>query len=226
MNKNTKSLTEQKKLLRKNISKIFKEKASYCESVKKIFGNREHCKTFLKKIPEIENFKTAFGYAELPNEFPCLNLLKTFVAGHKSKIAGLPVVTEDRLIFRQVDFSEESTDLKKSADFGILEPDKSCRLLFSGLEQSAVEEQRLIKTLEEISPILVLTPARAFSKDGSRLGRGGGFYDRFFAKLSQFQSSNQNIQFIAVGLAYHFQVLDFVPSDANDFKVKFVIVEK
>ena len=47
---------------------------------------------------------------------------------------------------------------------------------------------------------LVIVPGLAFDRRGKRLGRGGGYYDRFLCKLSAATPR--------IGLAFNFQVLD------------------
>lgn len=57
-------------------------------------------------------------------------------------------------------------DLVRSTPFGILEPDPA--------RCPAVTSERIAA---------VLVPGLAFDSSGARLGRGGGFYDRYLAKL-------------------------------------------
>lgn len=229
MNNSTEDIKTLKKNLRREISKRFKTEAKYCLSIKKLFDSKEYSETFMEKIPNLKNYKTAFGYAELPDEFPCYNLLKAFSCtaseNHTKKITALPVVEGDYLLFREIDFSQKPK-LATGKSFGILEPDESCPIIFSGAELSAEEEKAHIKTLGEISPILIFTPARAFSLDGARLGRGGGFYDKFFAKLLHFQVVNPKIEFVTIGLSFYFQIVDFIPCEKTDFKVNQIITEK
>jgi 5-formyltetrahydrofolate cyclo-ligase len=47
----------------------------------------------------------------------------------------------------------------------------------------------------------------AFSKDGNRLGRGRGYYDRFLPKLNRAYK---------LGVGFSFQIVDYVPTDIYD----------
>ena len=59
---------------------------------------------------------------------------------------------------------------------------------------------------------LILVPSLAFDMSGNRLGRGRGFYDRLLAEASG----------IKCGVAYDFQLLEKIPSEAHDAKVDFI----
>ncbi|HXN85576.1 MAG TPA: 5-formyltetrahydrofolate cyclo-ligase, partial [Candidatus Binataceae bacterium] len=63
---------------------------------------------------------------------------------------------------------------------------------------------------------IVVVPGLAFSVHGARLGRGGGHYDRL---LSSFPHA------IKVGLAYSFQLLDYLPQSGSDQQLNFVVTE-
>lgn len=62
---------------------------------------------------------------------------------------------------------------------------------------------------------LVITPGLAFDGYGGRLGRGGGFYDRFFAA--------PGLTAARVGVAFDEQIIDRVPRDQRDALVDAVI---
>lgn len=61
---------------------------------------------------------------------------------------------------------------------------------------------------------LIVVPAVAFDKKGQRLGRGGGYYDRFIKKQSHAT---------LVGVGYDFQLVNEVPMLLHDQKVHYVI---
>ncbi len=68
-------------------------------------------------------------------------------------------------------------------------------------------------------PILAVVPGVGFDPFGTRLGRGGGFYDRALAAL---RGAGQ-IQ--VVGLAFECQIVPVLPTDAWDEPVEFVASE-
>lgn len=64
---------------------------------------------------------------------------------------------------------------------------------------------------------LVITPSIAFAKDGYRLGYGGGYYDKFFAK---------NSYSLAVGVSFEKAIQEKVVVEKHDKKVDYIISEK
>jgi len=61
---------------------------------------------------------------------------------------------------------------------------------------------------------LVLMPGIAFTRNGGRIGYGGGFYDRFLSKETGHKT---------VALCYNFQILDTLPTEKFDIPVDKVI---
>jgi 5-formyltetrahydrofolate cyclo-ligase len=57
----------------------------------------------------------------------------------------------------------------------------------------------------------------AFSHTGQRLGRGGGYFDRALAALGPLT--------ITAGLAYSFQLLDWLPQSPNDRRLDLIFTE-
>jgi 5-formyltetrahydrofolate cyclo-ligase len=64
---------------------------------------------------------------------------------------------------------------------------------------------------------LILVPGLAFSKDGHRLGRGGGFFDRLLA--------GRAAQAYKLAICFSFQVLDSVPVQEHDIVMNVVMTE-
>jgi 5-formyltetrahydrofolate cyclo-ligase len=62
---------------------------------------------------------------------------------------------------------------------------------------------------------LVVVPGLAFDKQGGRLGRGKGCYDRFLKRLPADTAT--------IGLAFDFQILPSVPAAAHDVNVDKVL---
>jgi len=72
--------------------------------------------------------------------------------------------------------------------------------------------------LKEID--LVVTPALGFDGQGNRLGRGGSYYDRFFA--------NEQLRADRCGLAFAEQLLatGLIPVTENDVPVNFLVTDE
>ena len=62
---------------------------------------------------------------------------------------------------------------------------------------------------------LVLVPGMAFDRSGRRLGRGGGFYDRFLARLAPGT--------LKIGFCFRCQVLEEIPTSDHDRLVDAIV---
>ncbi len=58
---------------------------------------------------------------------------------------------------------------------------------------------------------LMIVPARAFTLGGDRLGRGGGFYDKYM--------SLEGFRAVKYGVAFGCQIFDSLPTDPHDIQV-------
>jgi 5-formyltetrahydrofolate cyclo-ligase len=61
-----------------------------------------------------------------------------------------------------------------------------------------------------VTPRLLLVPLLAVTREGLRLGQGGGYYDRTLAAL------RANGPVVAVGLAFDVQIADWLPAETHD----------
>ena len=92
----------------------------------------------------------------------------------------------------QYEACEVSGDLV-AGRFGILEPGPNCARV-TGLD-------------------LVVAPGVAFALDGSRLGRGKGFYDRLLAQLKAAK----------VGVCFDWQIVQAIPRDGHDVLMDHIV---
>ena len=60
-----------------------------------------------------------------------------------------------------------------------------------------------------------IVPGLAFTKDGKRLGYGGGWYDRLMAKARD--------NAVRLAVAYTFQIVDDIPDEPHDVRLTGVI---
>ncbi len=101
--------------------------------------------------------------------------------------------------------SQQELDLHEVADPADLV------LAAYGIREPRPEAPRV--HLNEIDALLV--PAVAFDRRGFRLGYGGGFYDRFLARLPE--------DTLRIGVAFDEQLLDELPREPHDEPVDFIV---
>lgn len=81
---------------------------------------------------------------------------------------------------------------------------------------------RRVNELERID--FILLPGVAFARDGSRLGYGGGFYDKLLARINPPATSPLG-QTVLAAAAFNMQVLKEIPQEATDRKVEWLLTE-
>ncbi len=115
----------------------------------------------------------------------------------QSNIVCLPVVIgkKDALIFRVYDRDTELI----SGIYGILTPPEAALT---------------------VTPDIIVCPLLSFKKNGTRLGMGGGFYDRTLSAL------RRSGRVLAVGYAYGAQEASQLPADPHDEKLDWIVTER
>ncbi len=158
--------------------------------------SRRACQALIG-LEEFRSAKTVMIYLSIPHEVDTSTLALT--AWQNGKTIVVPkVLWGKRRMIPVVCRSLSDRDLSPGR-FGIREPLK-------------VEPW----PLEEIQ--LVVTPALAFDRRGHRLGRGGGFYDRFLA--------SPNLRAVACGLGFAEQVIDAVPVGSEDHSLDILVTDE
>jgi 5-formyltetrahydrofolate cyclo-ligase len=78
-----------------------------------------------------------------------------------------------------------------------------------------IREPKALQIVPADALAVVLVPGVAFDADGGRLGRGGGFYDRFLQHVSA--------SCVTVGVCVAGQVVESVPREPHDVRVSHVL---
>jgi 5-formyltetrahydrofolate cyclo-ligase len=71
-----------------------------------------------------------------------------------------------------------------------------------------------------VEPDWLLVPGLGFDLSGARLGRGKGYFDRYF-----FDQKQNEKDILSVGLAWSEQVIEKIPMEQHDCYLDFIITE-
>ena len=100
----------------------------------------------------------------------------------------------------------------------------------SGLNEEARSAQKVITTIAPTIRVetelqcgtdkidLIVVPGLAFSRDGHRLGRGAGFFDRLLAGPAA--------EAYKLGVRFDFQLLESIPIEPHDIVMDTVVTEE
>ena len=87
-----------------------------------------------------------------------------------------------------------------------------------GIREPVVERCKRLESLNEVE--FALLPGVAFTRDGARLGYGGGFYDKLLDSRSGLPRA------VLAAAAYSLQIVEHIPQEATDVKVGWIITEQ
>lgn len=147
-------------------------------------------------MPEFQKSSVVLFYASFDGEVHTFEMMKQ--AQKLGKTIGLPTMIrgERKIIPRRVESLED--DLSEGP-YGVKQPKKTGTKSLN---------------LEEID--LAIIPGVAFDRYNNRLGRGLGYYDRFFKRLPS--------HIPTIGLAFDFQIVDRLPqTQEHDIPVSYVL---
>ncbi len=113
---------------------------------------------------------------------------------------------------------------------GLLGDNDDCQMVFGEYHMNtelALNRYRILEPqetphLQANNLDVVILPLVSFDKTGTRLGMGGGYYDRTFAFINESNAKKP----LLLGLAYRFQCVKELPSDRWDVPLHGVITEK
>jgi 5-formyltetrahydrofolate cyclo-ligase len=145
----------------------------------------------IEALPEWATARTVALYAAQPSEPDLASLLDA-----TGKAFCLPRVSGGAMEFHRC----HSRDLLRPGPWKLLEPDpESCPII----------------PVSEID--LLLIPGLAFTRAGGRLGRGGGYYDRFLSRVHS--------RAVKIGVCFHAQLVSALPLEIHDHDVGRVVTE-
>lgn len=169
-----------------------KELRSHIKALKKLRSKEEllrQSNLILNKLENNKSFidaKIVMLYSSLPDEVHTHYFLEKW---RDMKKIILPTVVGDDII--PVELSKETCFA--IGDFNILEPQNTP---YNGDYD------------------LIIVPGVAFDRDGNRIGRGRGYYDRFLCK---------HLDVKRIGICFDFQLVDEVPTEDNDIRMDEII---
>ena len=182
-------LSEKRKIRKEILAKL------KSQSEVNIFKKSE---TVKKRLFELEEFKKAgcvVFYVSMRDEVDTHEMIDESI--RIGKRIGVPVVVEGKKDLAISQITDRTRQLQEGP-YGISQP-----------------EVKEIKPIPDGDIDLVLVPGLAFDKDGNRLGRGKGYYDRFLKRLPK--------PSLTIGLCFDFQVVKSVPRLPRDIPVKMLI---
>lgn len=148
------------------------------------------------RIPVVQTADVVLCYAGYKSEVMTDTLMHELLK--QGKKVYLPKVTGDEMDFYRI---HNMSDLAEGF-MNIPEPAEHCKELFSQSEDSKV---------------VMILPGCAFSKKGTRIGYGKGYYDRYLKRIP----CNERI-----ALCYELQLVARIMADEHDIPVTQLVTEQ
>lgn len=140
----------------------------------------------IESLPEFIGANAILIYWATPDELPTQTFIKKWC---NEKALILPSIEGNKLLLKK--YSSDIKMIRKA--LGIFEPD------LEDTYNGKID--------------LVIVPGVAFDIKKNRLGRGKGYYDRFFSK-------NKTLK---IGIGFDFQLLDSIPTNRMDIRMDKII---
>lgn len=145
------------------------------------------------------NISFLVGYMPLPDEPDCTEIMR-FWLKEKGQVF-LPAFDRETEAYSLSAVSGLGREWLAGGKYGIPEPKQ--------------EMERMFPPCIFGEKALWLVPGLAFSRDGSRLGRGAGYYDRLLAGTDA----------VKVGIVYESGLLPYIPAEDHDVRMDYLMTE-
>ena len=143
----------------------------------------------LRQLDIYKKAKSVFVFISYKSEVDTRGIIEDILANGKKLL--VPLVKGSEMIAVEV----KGIDDLEPNKMGILEP----------------------KSGDEVTDVdLTITPGLAFDKNGFRLGYGGGYYDKFFAKVDT----------IRMGIGYFDQYVESIVHEDYDKALEYLLTEE
>ena len=173
-----KTIGHNKVLLRKRLLNLLISMGKDIRSTKSDIINKK-----LQEIQEYKQAKTVMLFWPMETEPDLKKVI--FAAQKEGKKIALPCVSGKEI----KPYLFESQEFMQKNDLGVYEP-----------------KEELSKRVDIKDVDVIVVPALAYDDKGHRLGRGGGYYDRFLTHLSNAYK---------IGVCFDFQLLQDLPFDPS-----------
>jgi 5-formyltetrahydrofolate cyclo-ligase len=150
----------------------------------------------IESLPELANARVVMGFAPLPDEVNMTALWHHLLA--RGVTLAFPAVADGDGVMEAVAVEDVARDLRPGR-FGILAPAGGVIIAPGKID-------------------FVFVPGVAYDMRGNRLGRGGGYYDRFLGDRAP--------QAFRCGVSFECQVVASVPVKDHDRQIHAVVTEK
>ena len=171
-------------------------------SIRKAISSEERAKleaeleTRLLSLPAIRHVKCIAAYCPAGSETRFVTNLDHLFELEQGPTVAFPIVqSQTDMSFYRFEIDDDRSMLAQ--------PTKIVR---------DIDADKLIKP-SQIDVMFI--PGIAFDEHGRRLGQGGGYYDRYLPRVRE--------DCMLIGIAFDEQIVDAVPSDANDASVDYII---
>lgn len=157
--------------------------------------SRKACRN-LVSISQFQSASTVMMYLSLPHEADTSEAI--LHAWQLGKIVAVPKISWQQRHMMPVQIHSLETGFSTSSS-GLRNPIAGVPMPFEDID-------------------LVVTPALGFDRKGNRLGRGGSYYDRFFA--------NPELKASRCGFGFAEQLVEAIPVTEHDEPVDFLVTDE
>jgi len=157
----------------------------------------------LLQLPEYRQAGAVLGYMNFGAEFASELWVARALADGK------------RLALPKVNRHTNHLDL-----YWVDDPENQLAAGLWGIREPVVERCERLNNPNEVE--FALLPGVAFTRDGARLGYGGGFYDKLLIQLDSRDGAHQPA---LVAAAFAMQIVEQLPQEATDIKVEWLVTE-